>query len=279
VSQEKQFDPSARKLKKAREDGDVAKSRELTAVFQLGVGFTIIYMLLFELDLGRMLFELCLAGGAADGPEAVVEMVVSCLLIAGAWCVPVVLCALAATVGAEALQVGCKVAFRSLSPSFSKLNPAKGLKRMFGLDSDSGGVLQIVYDVGKNLLLLLFLLFVTLWIGFELAIKQLSDLERGVQFVWLMSSLSRFASVGLFSVALLAGIDLLYQRWKRRKRLRMDVQEMKRELKDSDGDPQLRGMRKQLYQEVLLHGMLEDVRKAKVIVVGETTPAEKGDSH
>jgi flagellar biosynthesis protein FlhB len=52
-----------------------------------------------------------------------------------------------------------------------------------------------------------------------------------------------------------------------RKQLRMDFEELKKELKEDEGDPHTKGQRKAMHQEVLLHGMIDNVKKAKVVLV------------
>jgi len=71
------------------------------------------------------------------------------------------------------------------------------------------------------------------------------------------------------SALLLGGLDLLSEQKKRRKRLRMDFEEFKRELREAEGDPEMKGMRKQLAHEILFHGFLQSIRRAKVVVVNK----------
>ena len=71
----------------------------------------------------------------------------------------------------------------------------------------------------------------------------------------------------MVAVVILGVVDSLEQRRRRRERLKMDREELKKEFRESEGDPELMGLRKQMHRELLMTGMLQSVRKAKVVVV------------
>jgi len=75
--------------------------------------------------------------------------------------------------------------------------------------------------------------------------------------------------LGIF-MAIVAAADVVYQRYAHRKRLRMTKQEVKREHRETEGDPQHKSERQRLHRELVEHQMLESVRRASVVVINPT---------
>lgn len=171
---------------------------------------------------------------------------------------------------AEVLQVGIQWNPAPLSFQLSRLNPMKGIRRILGWRSTQGGGPPLD-TVGEMLWILMIfscgsaLLIQQLW-G-VLHAGWLSGQPLGAtEYLGLHHELIKMAGAGV-AIGTLAGIaEWLFARWRLVKRLRMDREELKRELRESDGDPELRGMRKHLHQELLAHGTLEGVRRAKVVI-------------
>ena len=92
----------------------------------------------------------------------------------------------------------------------------------------------------------------------------------GVSFNPSISFIASYVIVTLSMLLLLSIADFLYERLKRAKRLGMDVNEFRQEMRESDGDPHLKGMRKQLHQELGMLASLDAVRRAKILLVGRT---------
>jgi type III secretion protein U len=269
----KNLPPSSRKLRKAREDGDVAKSKDLSSAVVLTSGIcTLLYLAprtLLVIDLMQKSFA-----GARDFQSNNMlvyarhgwELLLSLLL-------PVLLVVFFAALSVEVLQVGLKFSFKPLGFKPSRLGFFRGLKRIFGFreNNNEGGLpCELLFNISKIVSCL-----AVFGLVLAVAIAVFTRASIGWQFVETQDVLSLlgFAIMGLSAgflplYLLIAGVDLLVQRQRRLKRLGMDIDELKRELRESEGDPETRGMRKQLHRELLAHGVLQGVRRAKLILLG-----------
>ena len=278
MSQQKRFPPTKRKLKKAREDGDVAKSRDLTSSLIVVVGFSLILNCQYFWQTLIEVFTSSLSLSPKLNLSAVKDAFFM-LCFKGAICfvivlLPVVVCAFFA----ECSQVGISLNLKSLCFKCSRFNPVTGLRKMFGISSEDAATkfYDKVLEVFK--LILLLLLGLLLLIGAVIYNHQ-QIILTGFS---LNLSLSLTLAIGYIKnlFYLLAGlilfvalIDFSIEKHKQRRRLMMDIEEMKREFKESDGDPETRARRKELHQSLLIQGLLTGVRKARVLLVGKLANA------
>lgn len=271
MADEKRFPASRRKLQKARKDGDVAKSSHLSAAFVLSVG--IIYVFSQERKIA-ILCEFMQKTLGADADFHTNNMLVyaaEALCLTLEFLLPFLLAVCLGAVLAEAVQVGLIVSVKPLVPSFEKLNLFQGLKRLCAIQPQTGQRC-VPFEVCKlTIVLIMFLLAFLLILSFfglpllEAPLEDLAQVYEASDF------LLRTVSVSAFGLLLaLGGIELMTERSKRAKRLRMDIEEFRREHRESEGDPELRGMRRQLHQELLIHSVTQDVRHSKVVVVGRS---------
>ena len=263
---EKRFLPSARKLRKAREEGDIAKSRELTSVFVLLSLFIFIcfeYFTGITIGIAVSIFRqsFILSYDLEKLPQITEHAVTTFLLLGGLLLGLMAVCALLA----EVMQIGFRFSFKPLQFNIDRLNLFKGLKqRVFCF-------LRIT-ELLKSATILLGLLF-----GFILFVWAFLEPILGTDFTeivglvnvihWLLIRFILFALALCFIVAI---ADLLWQRKKRRTRLMMDVEEFKREIRENEGSPEIKCFRKSMHQEILLNSISQGVRKAKVVVVNKT---------
>ncbi len=273
VAGQKQFDPSSRKIRKAREEGDVAKSRELTGSIILGVFVGFNPSISSGLDLLVRLinkyFAISTDPNAGNMVASLLEFCWVFLIILAPILCSVLLCVILV----EALQVGFHLQWSLLAPKWSRLSLTGGLTRLLGVGASEGTPgfpRKLLGEVCKSALYLLLFggtLGAALWRERELCFlgdKILREALAAVSFdglVW-------FSGVTLVSSFSCGIIDLLIQRRRRQHRLRMDAEELKREFRESEGDPEIRSMRKQLHHELLHHSLVQGVRRAKVVVVG-----------
>ncbi len=163
------------------------------------------------------------------------------------------------------LQVRGVFSLESLKPSFNKLNPLEGLKRIFGKP-------RTYIDLAKNLLKLII-------IGF-LAYKATRGMMHEIAFSGRVDTwgIGRLAAQQMFGLLYQAGgaflvigvADFLIQQKLHMKELMMTKDEVKREFKDSDGDPHVKQQRKELQHQMLSEAELSNVQSANVVVVNPT---------
>ena len=162
------------------------------------------------------------------------------------------------------LQSGFVLAGESLHVDFGRINPLSGLGRLFSLDS--------VGELAKAVLLLLGLGLVG-FIFLRADLNQLTALSSlGAEDIFSYGGRKSAELIAWIVGALsaLAGLDFFYQRWRTDRQLRMSRQEVKEEMRDQEGDPQLKGRLRTLRQKFSRQRMTAEVAKADVVITNPT---------
>lgn len=263
-AQDKTEQPTSKRLRDARKQGDVWQSHDFTTT----VAIIVFSMLAIA---GAKPALAWLAQGLGEMVMASTQKEVNPLqrLRAALWDLglwSVIAAAISVLVSAvvSALQVGGVMSFERLSPDMNRLNPIEGLKRIFAWRT----VVELI-----RLLIKLLALGLVLWVLARSQLPLLAQAQHVPLAGWLVVGGKQFeAMLLLCSVVfgVVALFDLFYQRWDYMRRKRMSKEEVKREHKDREGDPMLRGRRKQMHQEINFNNMLHQVRKASVVVVNPT---------
>ncbi|MGM0857972.1 MAG: flagellar biosynthesis protein FlhB [Pseudomonadota bacterium] len=265
--QEKTEEATPRRKEKAREEGQVARSRELTTFLVLLGGviglWTMGRMLYNQLgmvmersflfDRSQAMEDMPMLTNALDlGQRTLFAMMPLFLLLA--------LIALIA----PTLLGGFLISGKSLQPKFSKLNPISGLKRIFATQA----LIELAKAIAKSLLVggvgAAFLYFN---IG-----KFMSLMDQPVQQALANALTMAAQAAGLMVLALIVVIliDVPFQLWSNAKKLRMSQEEVKREHKESEGDPQVKGRIRQQQQAMARGRMMSKVPDADVIITNPT---------
>lgn len=254
---------SPRRLEQAREEGQVPRSTELStfAIVMAGAGALwtcgapLAQQLLVQAR-AALAFERTAAFDASAMLGLLHAQTVNALLAF----LPFGLFVLAAGVAAPLLLGGWVFSARALQPDFARLNPVNGFQRMCSLQS--------LADLGRSLLKAALLTAAALWSGWLLAgdVVQLSRLEP-------TAALARTATlVGLSflpllgAVSVIALIDVPYQLWNFHRKLRMTREEVRRESKEMEGDPQVKARVRSLQRDRARRRMMAEVPKADVVV-------------
>jgi flagellar biosynthetic protein FlhB len=259
--------PTARRLTKAREKGQVARSREVPSAFVLLGGLMVLsywgeHMAgvlmaemrgVFRLDVPQDL-SVTYMGALSQGLASRVGMVI----------VPLGLVCFAVSVTANLAQGGLVIAPQALALKFDKLNPANGAKRLFS----KNGAVELVKALA--------LVSVVGLLTWQVTTKYLPLYPRLVlmdtrQLLHWTSTISfeLFTRVGLFLVVIAIG-DYAFQRYRFLDGLKMTKQEVKEEFKDLEGDPQIKGRIRRLQREMARKRMMADVAKADVVITNPT---------
>lgn len=266
MSDEKTEEPTHSKLRKSREDGQVAKSQDLAvAASLLAVMIALLVMADGALERLRAIMHLVLDFGDGDLPRIEIykrigSIAVQALLIAA----PLALvAALGAALGLLS-HVGLVVAMKAVSPKPESIDPVAGMKKIFSL---------------KSLLTFLQMVFKAVVLGATLwqVITGLLPLIGGATYQslggiatigWTAITKVLCIALGLFLV--LGPVDYGIQRWLFMKDQRMSKDEVKREYKGQEGDPQLKGQRKQIAREMANSSPRKAVVGANAVVVNPT---------
>jgi type III secretion protein U len=265
MSDEKTEEPTEKKLRDAREDGETVKSPDLSfamllLVSALGLSLAGPTMGQHLSALLRIALDVQSVGTtAADLRRAMGRIGIEALLLS----IPVGVAAVSA-IAAVAAQIGFVISFKPLEPKFNAINPGSGLKRMFSMRSFVDLIkmtikaIIIAAALYKTLIALMPLI-----VG--VAYEPVPDL---IQISW--SALCRLFAVGGVLYLVLGVVDYGIQRWLFMRDHRMSKDEVKREFKNSEGDPQLKGKRKQIAREIVQENPDKAVAGARAVIVNPT---------
>ena len=270
---EKTEPATAKKLRDARNEGKVAKSKELTAAFDLIVLFLVLKIFISfvaERLIGAFTNTYTLIPdfvqmNAKDvSGQAVRTLIANALLQILIICVPFFIFGLAICFVISIYQVGWKVTTKPLKPKLDKFNPINGFKRIFSPES--------LFELLKSILKIILIIYIAytsikdqadnLFILYEISLKQAVALVGEV-----------VLNTGLkISIAyLIIGIaDYIYQKHKFKEDMKMTKQEVKDEYKNTEGNPEVKGRQRQKMREVSQRRMMQDVPKADVVITNPT---------
>ncbi len=262
-AQDRTEQPTARRLSKARDEGQVPRSPEVAAA-----AVVIAALLTFLMAGGWMAQRL--AGHFASGfvfdrktlerPLLMPAYFADQLLAAFVVVLPVLVITAVVAVVASGLTGGFNFAPKAVSPRGSKLNPLQGLKRMFG---PHAGVELI------KALLKFSLVSGALWITVSLRMPELLKVgEMALEPAMGLAGQVIAESVLAVSLALvlIAAVDAPYQRYAFIKRMRMTKQEVKDEMKDIEGRPEVKAKIRQRQRELATVRMMQRVKDADVVI-------------
>src|ERR1700742_2697907 len=265
-SSDKTEDPSQKRLDEALERGDVAKSQEVNTWFMIA-GATLV-LSSFSGSIGSMKMPLrnLIANSwmiRVDGPGLLALGQRIEYMLIGALGVPLLMLAIAAISG-NMLQHRLVWSGESLKPSFNKISPASGLKRIFGK--------QAAVNFGKGLFKLFALgsvMFALLWPERHRMESMLSiDPAAIMGMIYTLTMRLLGSVVAMLAVVAIADYFFQYREWFERQK--MSLQEMKQEFKQSEGDPHVKGRIRQLRHARMKKRMMAAVPKASVIITNPT---------
>ncbi|AGY77329.1 fused FliR family export protein/FlhB family type III secretion system protein [Clostridium autoethanogenum] len=177
---------------------------------------------------------------------------------------PIAVPILAIGVLANMVQTRGLITFETLKPDFSKLNPISGFKRMFSARS----VMELLKDTA--------IVSIVGYVGYKfikdnyMYILNLGQLDsRAVAKAIGSLAVGIFFRITLIML-IIAILDYMFQRYQYNKDLRMSKQEIKEEFKQDEGDPQIKGKRRQKQRELAMRRMMQEVPKATVVVTNPT---------
>lgn len=265
--QEKTEQPTPRRREKAAGEGNLPRSRELgtAAVFGIAVvGLMAGGPLFGKAAAGWMRLALSPDPALLDQPGDLFGYMGLLLLKLLAVALPLIGLSVLACFVSPALMGGLQFSGKALVPKPDRLNPLAGLKRIYSADG--------LAELAKSLLRVAMLgvaCGLVLVHGFDvlraMPAQSLEDAARtGLQFA------GRLLGAAAVALLLLAAIDAPYQKWNWTRKLKMTRQEVREEMKETDGNPQVKGKIRQMQLQMSQRRMMEAVPTADVVVVNPT---------
>jgi len=259
--------PTPKRLADARKKGDAPKSAEIPATAMIASGGLALWLLSDGVSESFVRF----GAGFLERPhdyladsEGLAAIYLRVSLAAGAMLAGVALVFVAAAIGAHVGQAAPVLAPSRLKPSLKRLSPMEGAKRLFGPQA----LANFLKGLGKLAIVGAILVF-TLWPDHErLAGLAFAD-ERAVMAVAKGAVLKLIAAT-VMAMSVIAALDYAFARSQWMKRLMMTREEVRRELKESEGDPQIKGRRRQQREARARRRMMKAVKNASVLIMNPT---------
>ncbi|BEV15178.1 flagellar type III secretion system protein FlhB [Herbaspirillum sp. DW155] len=258
---------TGKRIERAREQGDVPRSRELATTLMLLVGGSCVWLfsgpVVTSLDrvlVATMSFE----RAAAFDPVVMFNMLSAHLMDVAVSLIPIAFLMTLAAMAAPLALGGWLFNVESLAPKFSKLNPISGFANMFSVNS----LVELVKSVLKTLLV-----GTVAWVAIRGQIDAVMGLgveslktagAHSAHLLWI--SFITMVSALIF----IAALDVPYQLWNYGRKLRMTREEVKQEHKESEGDPHIKGKIRAMQRAMARRRMMAEVPTADVVVTNPT---------
>jgi flagellar biosynthetic protein FlhB len=263
---EKTEEPTAKRIEDARKEGNVPKSTDTSGFVTLLVAVVVVWGLFgWVLDHLQIIYHYYMNFvGVEITYDTLVDMTIFTLFQIGLMIMPIALPVALAGLIAAWMQFGFLFTTKPLAPDFGKLNPITGLKNLISLKKLIEG-LKITFKVGA-----VFTVAFTIFLGF---IEELQSIIRAPlmqQLLWLSDKVIILAMVMLALLLVIAFIDLVFVRYNYFKGLRMSKQEIKDEMKQVEGNPEIKAKIRQKMMEMSRKRMLAEVPNADVVITNPT---------
>lgn len=264
--QEKTEQPTSKRRREAREEGNVFQSRDVgTVVMLLGVFYMMSVMLPYIyttiLSYAKWMWD----GIGANMEELLSSQNFFAFVSSFAKCaMPLLLVSMVLGVVSTGAQTRFNISFKVVQPKFSKLNPISGIQKLFSLKN----VVELIKNLIKIVLLLVLL--------YNLLKDDLVQTARMIDMVPINSAVLMLNMVYdlvkkvCIAFAVVAFFDFLFQRWQYEKDLKMTKQEVKEEFKQTEGNPEIKGRIRKLQRQMAMSRMMQKVPQADVIIRNPT---------
>ncbi len=262
---EKTEQPTPKKERDARQKGQVARSQEVVTTASLMSAIAYLWFtwdvtfnrLISAMDQIAALQSVAFETAAFLGMAIVFDEAVAIL-------VPLIVIVIAADIFANYLQFGTIFAGNNVAMKLENISPIKGFGRIFSKKQ--------LFEVFKSIIKILFLSVLLLLVVRDALSPYLNSVPCGMACIvdvtgQVMSQTLIWAALAFVIVAVL---DFIFQRKQHTKSLMMSKDEVKREYKESEGDPIIKGQRKQLAQELAMSDGGERAKKSTAVVINPT---------
>jgi flagellar biosynthetic protein FlhB len=264
---EKTEPASAKRLRDARSNGDIPRSREVatfTVLMTAGAGLWmlgggVINKLSTTLERG-----LTLDREQITNPNVLIERVTSDIAGVMLACLPLAIAIMLVAVVSPLLIGGWNFSAKSFMPNFGKLNPMNGLGNMVSTNA----LIELFKAFAKTLLVGAVAWYVV--VSEKDAVIGLALEPLSVAMPHMAGLIARAFLIMVGSLGAIAVLDGPYQKWHYANKLKMTRQEVIQESKESDGNPQIKGKIRQLQREMARKRMMSNVPTADVVVTNPT---------
>ena len=267
TGQERTEQPTERRLQEARKKGQVPRSKELNTMLSLLLAS--ISLLVFGGYISQNLMQISVEGfsiprelafDTAQLPFQFMYMASQALLALS----PFMAIMLVSVFAGPLLMGGWSFSLESISFKLEKLDPIKGLARIFSLKS----LVELAKALAKFVLLLGAAILVFFSIDQQLlSLSSMTPKAAGLEAATILVQVLLILSA---TTILIVALDVPFELWNHSKQLRMTKQEIKDEMKETDGNPQVKQRIRTLQRQLAEGRMMEDVKTADVVITNPT---------
>ena len=268
-SEEKTEKATPKKIKEAREKGQVLQSKEVNSAFVLLGGFMALNVLSTYLINSIQSFTMYIYGEYLNvdylfSIQNINKMIITVLLNFFKMALPIGLICLIIGVISSYMQVGFLFTTKTLNIKLSKLNPLEGFKRLFSM--------KALIELIKSIIKVFFITYVV----YGYIIKESNNIFNTIMMDipsiletlrTITMSMSMRASITLLIIAV---ADYYYQKHDYDKNLMMSKQEIKEEFKQMEGNPQIKSKIREKQRQIAMRRMMQEIPKADVIITNPT---------
>ncbi|MCB1754147.1 MAG: flagellar type III secretion system protein FlhB [Gammaproteobacteria bacterium] len=267
TGQERTEQPTEKRLRDARAKGQIPRSRELNTVVMLLA--SVAGLMIFGESMSHSMRELVSLDLSLDRNQvfdksAIIMALQTNVIASLKMLMPFFVLMMIAVFAGPLMMGGWSFSAKSMAPKFSKLNPASGFKRMFGIQ----GLIELLKALLK---------FSLIGVSAVILLQSLSEryltLGQTPLLSGVASGMDLLGQVYLIlslTLLLVAGVDIPYQKWNHMRKLKMTRQEIKEENKESNGNPELKSRIRSMQFQMSNRRMMQEVPTADVVIVNPT---------
>ncbi|MDU7693543.1 MAG: flagellar biosynthesis protein FlhB [Helicobacter sp.] len=263
---ERQEAPSARKIQRARDEGNVAKSPEVVGfiVFVVGI-FSIFVLFPFWIDRLKKIYQKALFYFSNDlSASNVIGILADMSLQISMILAPLFFVLVIGAIVSNIAQFGFILSPKAILPKLSKINPINGFKNVFSLKKLLDGLL---------ITLKVIIAFVLGGVVLSLILGQITRIGSSdlfSQMIWIKNSAMLLIFTLLVLFLVMASIDFFLKRYQYIKSLRMTKQEVKDEFRQQEGNPEIKSRQRQMMLKNTMGKMMKSIPEADVVITNPT---------
>ena len=263
---EKTEEPTAKRRSDARKKGQIGRSQEISAAFVLLGGFFAMKVLgsfIYNEVSGYTIYVFSHLNQTVD-TESVMRIFIGIVVVLAKTAFPIMMVIMLLGLAINLFQVGINFTTEPLQFKFDNLDPINGFGRIFSKRS--------LVELLKSLLKIII-------IGAFIYQYLMAEILHMPEYIYLdlYTSMTKIAQI-IFTLAfqicgvflVMAILDLGYQKWQNTQDLKMSKDDIKEEMKQTEGDPQIKGKIRQKQRQMAMQRMMQEVPKADVIVTNPT---------
>ena len=264
---DKTEEPTPKKKKDARKQGNIAKSAEVNKAMTFIAILVVIYMMSGSIisELQGFIVNILSGDFSMTMNDNTIKILMFKVMMSFMKIVlPISLIIMVFGILGSLIQTGLFFSMESLKPKFSKLNPLTGLKNMFSMKAIVNLIKSMVV-----ICIMIYLGYSFMSKNFEGIIKS-GDIYLPYMFNIVLDLIKSILTSITLAIAVVAALDYGYEKFSHKKGLKMTKQEVKEEYKQMEGDPHIKGKIKQKQRQMANQRMMQAVPSSTVIVTNPT---------